>query len=139
MPDFQYALSIKQPWATLLVYGLKSIEIRTWSVSKIRGDVYIHAGRVPDPRQEVWDRLPPTLLETARLSGGIIGVANLIDCRIYRTKKHFVSEVGLHRNDPSWYESPLYGFVFARPRVLPFRPLPGNTRFFRVPIIEESE
>ena len=39
----------------------------------------------------------------------------------------------LHLNDPSWFRPPvLYGFLFSRPEVLPFRRLPGNVRFFRV-------
>ncbi|CDS94458.1 ASCH domain-containing protein [Sphingobacterium sp. PM2-P1-29] len=36
------ALSIKQPWASLIAYGIKDIENRTWK-TKFRGRIYIHA------------------------------------------------------------------------------------------------
>ena len=42
-----YALSLKQPWAALLVYGRKTVEVRRWA-TKRRGPVLIHAARVPD-------------------------------------------------------------------------------------------
>ena len=36
------ALSIKQPWASLIAHGIKDIENRTWA-TKYRGKVLIHA------------------------------------------------------------------------------------------------
>jgi len=36
------ALSIKQPWASLIAHGIKDIENRTWR-THFRGRVYIHA------------------------------------------------------------------------------------------------
>ena len=36
------AISIKQPWASLIVHGIKDIENRTWA-TKYRGKVLIHA------------------------------------------------------------------------------------------------
>lgn len=36
------ALSIKQPWASLIAHGIKDIENRTWK-TKFRGRIYIHA------------------------------------------------------------------------------------------------
>lgn len=37
-------LSVKQPWASLLVYGVKDIENRTWS-TKYRGKLLIHSSK----------------------------------------------------------------------------------------------
>ncbi len=37
------AITIKQPWASLICWGLKDIENRTWK-TKQRGRVFIHAG-----------------------------------------------------------------------------------------------
>jgi ASCH domain len=37
------ALSVRQPWAWLIVQGFKGIENRTWQTS-FRGTVLIHAG-----------------------------------------------------------------------------------------------
>ena len=56
----QYALSLKQPWAALLVHGGKTIEVRRWATSR-RGRILIHAARVPDPRPEAWTQVPPEL------------------------------------------------------------------------------
>lgn len=39
------ALSIKQPFAALIVHGIKDIENRTWKTN-YRGKIYIHASAV---------------------------------------------------------------------------------------------
>ena len=59
-------LSVRQPWATMIVDGRKSIETRKWR-TKYRGEVAIHASARPRV-----GGLPV---------GGIVGVAELIDCR----------------------------------------------------------
>ena len=127
----QYALSVKQPWAALLVLGRKTIEVRRWPTAR-RGRILIHAARVPDERPEAWAHVPPEWLETAQLLGGIVGVGDLTDCRPYRTLEAFQADQNHHLNDPSWFESPLYGFAFANLTVLPFRRYPGWMRFFQV-------
>ena len=35
-------LSIKEPWASLIMNGTKRIETRSWK-TKYRGEIYIHA------------------------------------------------------------------------------------------------
>jgi len=130
MADF--ALSIKQPWATLLVHGIKTIEIRRWPTAR-RGLVYIHAARVPDERPAGWNLLPGNLKETAELGGGLIGTARLVECKAYRSAARFVADQRLHLNEPDWFEEPvLYGFTFASPEVIPFQRYPGWFRFFEV-------
>jgi hypothetical protein len=132
MADF--ALSIKQPWAALLVHGLKTIEVRRWPTAR-RGLVYIHAARVPDERPEGWNLLPAHVKETAELKQGIIGVAQLLGCKAYRNQDCFAADQVLHRNEPSWYEAPvLYGFLFAEAKVLSFQHCPGWMRFFEVQV-----
>jgi hypothetical protein len=128
-----YALSLKQPWAALLVHGHKSIEVRNWPTPR-RGRVLIHAARVPDLRPEAWAHVSTVAMQaTAELAGGIIGAADLTDCLAYRTPEAFAADRPRHLNDPGWFEPPvLYGFAFARMEVLPFRRLPGWMRFFRV-------
>jgi hypothetical protein len=133
MPSTVYALSVKQPWAALLVHGRKSVEVRAWPTAR-RGRILIHAARVPDPRPEAWARVPPELRDAARLAGGIVGAVDLTDCRSYRTAESFAADAALHLNDPAWFRPPvLYGFVFAGLEVVPFRELPGWMRFFPVP------
>lgn len=132
MADVTYALSIKQPWAALLVHGLKVIDVRRWPTAR-RGRILIHAARVPDARPEAWAQVPPELADAARVIGGIIGRADLTDCVAYRTAEAFAQDRGRHLNDPAWFEPPvLYGFVFANTGPLPFRAYSGWMRFFPV-------
>lgn len=126
-----HALSLKQPWATMLVHGIKSVEVRVWPTER-RGRILVHAARVPDPRPDAWKHIPPHLLDFAKQAGGIVGAATLVGCTTYRTLDEFAAEQALHRNELGWFRSPLYGFQFATPEVLPFRELPGWMRFFPV-------
>ncbi len=129
-PD--YALSLKQPWATLVVHGLKTVEVRRWPTAR-RGRILIHAARIADERPEAWEHVPEHLEESARQLGGILGAADLIGCRAYRTLDDFLEDQGRHLNKADWFESAgLYGFTFTAPEVLPFRAYPGWMRFFPV-------
>jgi uncharacterized protein (UPF0264 family) len=126
------ALSLKQPWATLLVHGRKTIEVRRWSTPR-RGRVLIHAARVPDERPAGWAMLTPELREFARLGGGIVGAATLTDCVAYRDRATFTADRPRHLNDPAWFRKPpLYGFQFADLRPLPFQRYSGRLYFFDV-------
>jgi hypothetical protein len=127
-----YALSIKQPWATLLVHGHKTVEVRGWSTQR-RGRVLIHAGRVPDRREQAWAQVPANLKEKARLLGGIVGEAELTDCLRYTSAEAFAADRPRHLNDPGWFRAPrLYGFTFANSAPLPFRRYRGALFFFPV-------
>ncbi len=43
----RFALSIRQPWIELILSGLKTIEVRTWS-TEYRGELWLHAGKKAD-------------------------------------------------------------------------------------------
>lgn len=43
------AITIKQPWATLIAEGYKEYEFRTWK-TKYRGEILIHAGKGVDKK-----------------------------------------------------------------------------------------
>ena len=132
MARMHLALSLKQPWATLLAHGRKTIEIRRWPTNR-RGRILIHAARIPDPRPEAWALVPDELREHAQQVGGIIGVGELNNCLVYRTLESFVTDREKHLNDPSWFQGPvMYGFAFANLKALPFRRYPGWMRFFDV-------
>ena len=129
-----YALSVKQPWAALVVAGRKTIEVRKWATG-IRGRVYIHAARAPDDRLEAWALLPEDLRPLAQLAGGIIGAAELTGCVLYRTAVGFAADTSRHLNPPGWFEPPrMYGFQFHSGEAVPFVPCRGNVRFFSVEI-----
>ena len=69
-------ITIKQPWATLIVEGYKRFEFRSWKTN-YRGDILIHAGKGID--KEAMIRLKKYLPEEIPL-GKIIGKATLTDC-----------------------------------------------------------
>jgi uncharacterized protein (UPF0264 family) len=127
-----YALSVKQPWAALLVHGRKTIEIRRWSTAR-RGRVLIHAARIPDDRPEAWAHVTADVEATARLRGGVIGEAQLSQCNTYRSRSNFERDQAAHLNDPDWFRGPvMYGFVFVKARPLPYTRCPGSLHFFEV-------
>jgi hypothetical protein len=131
-PTSLMALSLKQPWAALVVHGLKTIEVRSWPTVR-RGRILIHAARVPDGRPEAWAHVPPDVLPMAQLQGGIIGAAQLTECRRYADLATFVTDQALHLNEAAWFAPPvLHGFVFTQPEILPFRKYPGWFRFFAI-------
>jgi hypothetical protein len=114
------ALSIRQPWAWLIIHGGKDIENRTWS-TKLRGRVLVHAAKGMsrpeyDASKIVADTNNVYLPDLENFKrGGIVGSVEIVDC---------VTE----SNSP-WFFGP-YGFVLRDPRPLPFVPMKGMLGFF---------
>lgn len=69
------AITIKQPFATLIAEGMKQYEFRTWK-TKYRGKILIHAGKSVD--KEALKKYEHLNLDYP--SGSIIAVAELADC-----------------------------------------------------------
>lgn len=69
-------LTIKQPWATLIMQGDKRFEFRSWQ-TKYRGELLIHAGKGID--KEAIKRLSKYLPKELPL-GKILGKVTLVDC-----------------------------------------------------------
>lgn len=112
------ALSIKQPWAWLIVNGIKDIENRTWK-TKFRGKFLVHASKGVDVKRynELLDKgvkLPP-ISEFKR--GGIVGEAEIVDC--------------VEKSDSPWFLGPI-GFVLINGKELPFKEYKGQLNFFEV-------
>ncbi len=133
MSEPVYAISVKQPWATLLACGVKTVEVRTWSTRR-QGRVFIHAGKVPDPRPDGWAWLTtPRLRAMAERVGGIVGVGELTGCVRYDTPERFAADRGRHLNPPDWFrEAGLCGLAFRHLEAVDFWPCPGNLYFFPV-------
>lgn len=115
-------LSIQQPWAWLVVHGLKDIENRDWTTG-YRGNLLIHAGQKFDPYALDWiasvldseslKRLLRNPVEYER--GGIVGVVKF-------------TRVVTARDEESaspWFQGP-YGWYFERAKPLPFFSLKGQ-------------
>ena len=83
------ALSIKQPFAELILQGKKKIELRKWN-TKFRGEFYIHASKIPDKKAMEkfnFDNLP---------LGFIVGKAKLIEVKKYNNEKEHKKDKNLH-------------------------------------------
>lgn len=118
-------LSIRQPWAWLILNAGKDVENRDWP-TKYRGLVLIHAGKgmTRDEYENADDcaamcapliDMPPF---EALERGGVVGIAEIVDC---------VTE-----SASPWFFGP-YGFVLRNARPLPFMPWRGQLGFFDVP------
>ena len=119
------ALSVRQPWANLIVLGLKDIEIRTWA-TKYRGRLLIHAGMTFD-RVAMW-RFP---METVP-RGAIIGSVKLADILRF-TRKTWKEEGDRHLDTGQFPLETAYAWILEDQR--PFsEPIPykGALKLFRV-------
>lgn len=74
-------LTIKEPWATLIIEGYKAYEFRSWK-TKYRGKILIHAGMSLE--KENANKFKDYNLEYSK--GAIIGEAEITDC-IFVTKE----------------------------------------------------
>lgn len=76
------ALTIKQPWASLIAAGVKDVENRTWD-TRYRGPLLIHAGKgvetIPTGVVELFSYDARAVLERDLPRGGIIARAQLVD------------------------------------------------------------
>jgi hypothetical protein len=74
------ALTIRQPYASLIIAGVKDVENRTWMTSH-RGPLVIHAGRNVDRRgpqaAQAWEAVENLGLDVP--TGVVLGVVELID------------------------------------------------------------
>lgn len=67
------ALTIKQPWATLIMQGTKKVENRTWA-TRYRGELVVHAGLA------LFDGYKHLALSPGHPRGHALGTIELIDC-----------------------------------------------------------
>lgn len=107
------ALSVKQPWASYLVCGVKTIECRSWP-TKYRGDLLICSSK-GDAIIDFED-----LDEGVILPGGMaLGVVNLFDCD--RMKKEYLDAA---MTPEEWDNEVLKGFAWHIKPVFEIIPVP---------------
>ena len=68
-------LTIKEPWASLIINGYKKYEFRSWKTN-YRGKILIHAGMSLE--KDMLERFKDYNLNCSK--GAIIGEAELVDC-----------------------------------------------------------
>lgn len=76
-------LTIKEPWATLIIDGYKKYEFRSWK-TKYRGKILIHAGMSLE--SDMAKKFADYNLNC--MKGAIIGEAELVDCILVDKKFH---------------------------------------------------
>ncbi|MCB2200861.1 ASCH domain-containing protein [bacterium] len=125
------ALSIQQPWAGLILLGLKGLETRTWTTD-YRGPLVIHAGKRYQKEADsyLWDSGFPEVRDAlnhpiCKAMGGLIGVVDL---------------EGVVRWKPDLKPKSLceaygcFGFDVRNPRILPEAiPWAGQLKLFDLP------
>jgi len=97
------ALSLKQPFAELVVSGIKTIELRRWN-THFRGDFLIHSSKIPDNlsmKKFGFEVLP---------LGKIVGSAKLIDVKKYEDNFEHEKDKSKHLADSSFGK---YGFILG--------------------------
>jgi hypothetical protein len=121
-------LSLKQPYAELLVSGKKTIELRNWNTS-FRGKFLIHASRNIDK-----ERLDSLGIDHNKLiSGAIIGSAILYDVKQYGNKRELEMDKNKHLADTKEFGFCKYGFIIKNAhRLRRSIPYPGMLKFFEV-------
>ena len=110
------ALSIKRPWAWLIVKGVKDVENRTWPLPKtlvFPQRIYVHAGLKPDrlSRLETYriiEKLPRSALTELKGAGGfsnlpcgaIVGEVDIVGMGESHSKWAVEGQSGIR-----WYQS----------------------------------
>jgi hypothetical protein len=75
------ALGIRQPWAELILRGVKTIEVRVVPTN-VRGAIYVYASRKPGEGENVERASTMHGLDAAKLPRGVlIGTVEIVDCR----------------------------------------------------------
>lgn len=131
-----YVLSVRQPWAALIMAGLKDIENRTWT-TRHRGLLGIHASQTRLPLADqarirhVLTRNGPRrtrrrialVLDGELVYGALLGTVQLID----------VCHSDTCQCSP-WHEEDAYGWKLRKPTTFPRpRPMPGRLGLWTLP------
>lgn len=114
------ALAIRQPYAWLVVNGIKDIENRSRR-THYRGQILIHASLnedllFDDGLSKLSSRAGVEFPSSFK-TGGIVGVAEILGCE--------------RRHASDWKDPSNWGWVLANARPLPFKPCKGALGFFR--------
>ena len=124
------ALSLRQPYAHLIVIGEKTIELRSWN-TKHRGEFLIHAAKTVNVRDITSAGFNPKFLDF----GAIIGKAQLIEVKNYEDfeEDEWIKDQKKHLAGPA-FRSSLKGFILKN-AVQFKKPIPykGQLNFFEVP------
>lgn len=155
------ALSIKQPWASLIctprkdnpLLGINDIENRTWR-THFRGKVYIHASAkialVDFTQNQIKELESKGITITGAgyplqwlVTSAIIGEVEIIDCVVNHHSIWAEKTAGKYVGDGVFVlsEKPIYNWVLANPVLYdkPILNVKGKLSFWEFEKLEESE
>ena len=126
-------LSIKQPWAQLILEGRKDIEVRSWATS-YRGPLWIHTGQ----KLDTYANRRFGIQDLFR--GGIVGSVVLWGIRPFSTKS-WEAWHSRHLDDSPFNEElAKYGWIFRTPKPLNHPiPIKGTIGLFHLPDVVERQ
>lgn len=120
------AISIRQPWAWLIINSHKPVENRKWA-TRFRGDIQIHASKgctqaehadAVEFARSFNPFLAAQIPDLDKLDrGGIVGLVKITGCVTNHKSKFFTGP---------------FGFVLENPYPVPFRPMIGMLGIFNV-------
>jgi hypothetical protein len=123
------ALTIRQPWAELILRGRKPYELRSWR-THYRGPLVIHAAMRVDTEESKQLGLNPDKLTT----GSFVGFAILSDVRPY-TKAD--ARLLRKRKAGGGWRPHLFTWVLKKPRRISPVKVKGRLGLFKVPKVVE--
>ncbi|HPH98512.1 MAG TPA: ASCH domain-containing protein [Anaerolineaceae bacterium] len=121
------AISIRQPWAGLIMAGKKTLELRNWKV-KYRGPLAIHAAQTVEEAACRAFGVDPRQVS----AGVLLGMVNL-DVIMPLDETAFRERQAEHLSDGD-FEAPLFGWRLSNPCPLDLPvPMAGRMGLFTVP------
>ena len=107
-PDL-IALGIRQPWAELILRGVKTIEVRSRETN-IRGPIYLYTSKKPADIEPAEVAARTHEIETDKLPMGVlVGTVEIVDSRLCELADSVASCV------PKSYLKNQYGWTLANP------------------------
>jgi len=100
-------LSVRQPWASMIMGSMKTVELRSWQTN-YRGWLWIHSGKKPDLAALEMLGDQPQEFQT----GGLLGIALLSNVRRIETPAQWQALGSAHRS-PSGFQEGAYGWHFS--------------------------
>ena len=118
------AISIKEPFATLITNGMKKIETRSWKTN-YRGEIFIHASGKSIAKEFLTNDYVVDLIKDMDMNyGNIICRCNLVDC-IYMDEE-FLEYIKQNPTEYNVGEYKLGRYAWVMQDIEPIYPIPAK-------------
>jgi hypothetical protein len=146
------ALSIAQPWAGMIMDGVKDIEIRSWAPrnNKLPMRIAVVSGKQPSTIRPYLDPSMPGVVRPGigtltpqfyiynhpgiMPRGMILGYAHLVEIKTYYDVETYRADQKRHRAPDNLFKPGIRGWILEDPRPLKKpRPWKGKLSLFQIP------